>query len=404
MTFNPALRRLRHWFAIVLILTYCTKAAARPTEVLNVPVDDGIEIAVEIYLPNSRPKVLILMVPGTDGLGDSGLGNTIQANPPDYDNHEGWTQEFTKRGYAVAYYYNRGISRPQTCITGNSFEERRDAFVEKCIDGKVRTSLSLHQVTEDYQKVAERTAMYASQQGAPFVVIAASEGIHHVSKVLSKGYPKIAAIVGLSAPMTSLSDIFLYQLFRRQIFNALREAFSNCDVDEVALEELAKCVATPRNKAVLPDLLEVFAPNGKLIQRAHIDRLELEWFNYQSAVLNAIKNADPELYSAGSSFQGRAIPRAFSARYIKESLEECDSIAVRFSRFYDGPIVLIYGDGDYLLTEAAMKPPNRDNVEVVYVGNVGHSLKDPVSNSISPHVVMAIRRVLEKVELAAGAK
>lgn len=392
-------RLLRFVTTAILILSVDSSWAA-PTQVQNVSMGDHVSIALEIYFPKTDIGGIVLMVPGTDGLGDSWLGQTIRQPVPDYDGHGGLTELINGQGYAVAYYYNRGISPPRHCISGSTFEERRHSFVERCIDQDLRMSLTLGQVTDDLKRVLLHTSNLARQKHIPLLVFAASEGMFHLSKIveLKSAHIQIDAIVGLSAPMTSLCDIFYYQLYRERIFEALREAFDNCAGSHLAPDEISGCLRTGRSLAVREEIDQMFGSTRIGVDRDEISKLQKEWMEYQRNNIKAILEADPSIYSASSAFQGETIRRAYSVKYLQESLTDCDSIALRLSEFA-GPIYLIYGQNDAMLTSEAMRSPGYDNVKSVIIPGLDHSLKDPHADGFSNEVKSVFERILKTNKL-----
>ena len=181
----------------VALFSMSVAATAAPPSEFTVRSADGTEITGQVDGPMQTPRVAVLMVPGT-GVWDRdvrfGQGERSLV-------FKDLAQRMAARGLAVVRTDTRGVSAGATGPDAVSFA---------ALAGRTTTTM------RDDLAAAYDWARSSSGLGARCVILLAhSEGMHHVGRLAELGAPPPLAVIGIGADMEAPAVGFRWRMAER---------------------------------------------------------------------------------------------------------------------------------------------------------------------------------------------
>ena len=342
---------------------------------------DGHRSAIEVVLPQQRaPRGLIIVSPGSTGFSDPYLEGELQKPAYDPNSRGGLTVRLTEAGFGVAFFSQRGYTPLRTCVQGDTFLQRTHSVIEHCMNASIRASVTLSTITQDTGKVYLQLAEDPRTHGLNQISLAFSEGIFHISELVSKGYIHPIGIVGVGGPIESFSEVARLQLRREFHLNLAETAFRRCKRDVLDVSRILQCSGIqplPVNTAAMRDVL-----GADSISREQLALRRDYWNQFEHEFSKKYSNM-PVGTPTGGTFAGIPYPVGWSARYFSEILAETTTTG-DFLNNFKGKTIYIFGSLD-----SKVPVPKRGNCRlgrnsstaikmcnVVVVDGVGHGLED----------------------------
>jgi hypothetical protein len=345
-----------------------------------VTVDSPIVIPVEVFMPkNGVPLALVVVVPGSDGMADPYLLPDLLR--PGYEPNviSNMTNALLQSNYAVAYYSQRGLAPPKSCVVGSSYEQRLQSYSDKCVDVSIRANVSLSTITSDTQKIFSSLATHPRLSKLPQIAAALSEGLYHVAQLVQDKAIQPVGIISVGGPLESLADGMQYQNSHRYYFDLLDTAFAKCDTKTLRIEQTFSCAKIHPTQEKINALTKVFDGDsisiGDLVKRKNYFENETQKFYkaHSTLPLNALIT-----HSTGSR-----ITAIWSVRYYSEIFVAIQPISEKL-RTFNGGLILLYGAEDHRARPqkpgkcgVSLQAQNAKNhCEIIVLAGLGHALEN----------------------------
>lgn len=393
------------YIPILLLLSSVQAVLARESAVpfehfaIRTYVAEKIYIDVEVYFPKHQDaRAMVIVSPNSGGLADPYFDPEIAE--PKYlpDRRGGLTTALLDAGYAVAFYSQRGFASLASCVAGENFQARAASFVQACVSTAVRAKVSLSTITADTRAIYEAIAAHAKTRGLIQLALAYSEGMHHVSALAGQGLIKVAGIVGVGGPRSSLAAIWEYQMLGIHELQIAEKAFSLCSATVLNIDEIFACanaVPTQDDRTKMRALLG----SDKTSREGLALRRQMLVQQYAQGRAHYAASLESEVMEG--AFGGNSIAAAFSAHYYKEIFESHTSIVDQLSG-YQGRTKFLFGEFDHLFPELD-EPASRDWSEsartmpgAAIIPGVGHGLEDQ-RGFPTAHALAAIVQAIDEV-------
>jgi hypothetical protein len=330
-------------------------------------------------MPQGTPRALIVVVPGTDGISDPALIAELKQSEYRPDSRGGLTDLFLRANYAVAFYSQRGLAPPKSCISGNSYEQRLQAYADKCVDVSVRAQVSLRTVTSDTQKVFSALTKHPRLEQMPQIALGLSEGLYHIAQLVKEKAIQPRSIVAVGGPLEALSDAFDYQSNRKYYFHLIAAAFAECKTNNMRVEQVFLCGKTKPTPEKVNIIKELFDGDSTTI-----NNLAARKTLFENAVKQDIQ-ANLQLPANAittQSVDGRILG-IWSARRNTEVSLATESASEKMSSF-GGGLIFIFGAEDHRVRvpkagQCRTKLGAQSSTapcEIIVLEGIGHGLED----------------------------
>jgi hypothetical protein len=367
---------------------------------IDVEVDKGITVAIDVYMPlnNAKPKALVIVSPGSDGVGENVFErlNRGEGNPETSDQ---LADALTKAGYAVAFFWQRGYLRTKDCVKGNSYEEKQKSYVANCYIKEIRANSDLHTTTSDTEKVYEALSLNHLTRNLSVVSLAISEGSYHISKLIQLKKINPAGVVFIGGMFESLAETFAYQFRYDFYFDKMDLAFSKSKKDTISFADLVKYgginifIEPPRREPWKAQeamgaafITKVDAANRKVMLARKFQEFLFE--------LPTKPLGLPEY----GFFDGLLAPSAISSSYLPQAFKATTDIVDQLAE-YDRRVFFLYGSFESLIKLPSIYqcPHNKLQCKIEVIEGVGHYLQDQAGLR-PPQSLNAILNAIKEVQ------
>jgi type VI protein secretion system component Hcp len=370
---------------LTIILQGCSSTQVTK---INLKVEDGIYLPVDIYLPNSQPKALLIVSPGT-----SGNGNTMYADTSfhhkkiDFDNRGGLTETLLNNNYAVLYFNHRGLKRLQDCLKGDDFQQRMSSLIQDCTDRKIRAEYDFESALVDNTSIYQYVSQTEKLKNIPVISLALSEGSYHISKLIQsrKIFPQ--GIIFLGGLHGSIADVAFHQLSRAYYFKRIENTFSITKKDNVTVEDVIQhghinsMIDANNNTTALPIRLSELM-NGKSIDKA---TYELRKSLYQQEAKKFIQaqlsqREDTVIVSVtdfGEHLGKKIDPVSLNMKTLRQYYTDVTPVSERLKSFTN-PVIYLHGEFDANLDAPSSIFCQQQSFQCYakIIEGVGHGLDD----------------------------
>jgi hypothetical protein len=389
-------------FALFFQITACTAASKSfDKEELNIEVENNITVAVDLFFPNNLriAKALVIVSPGSDGTGDVYFDAEFKEKKYSSEYRGGLVKLFTDAGYAVAFFWQRGLIRNNQCINGQDYETRVKSYIENCYIKSIRGKTDLQATTLDTEKVYAYLAKHKFLKNTPLIALAISEGSHHISRLVELNKISPIGIVFVGGMYDSLKSTFLRQFRQDFYFEKIENFFKKTNKDSASLSDIAQYgnINTRFERSISPQWGLRITMGDVWINQ---DILELRRTGFREA-------SEAMLDKFVKNFVDGSVGRTFnqyentyynSAKYWQQALTSEKNVIDQLAH-YDKKVIYLYGSYDTLVripkqNECFIKTVK---CKVEIINGVGHSLEDesgfPPEKSLTA-ILMAVNEVV----------
>ncbi|WP_162057475.1 hypothetical protein [Undibacterium sp. KW1] len=345
---------------------------------MKILLDENVYTEIEIFSPLSKPRGIVVVVPGTGGLSDMYFGEEIAKKNYSPDSKGGLTEKLIGSGYTAVFYNQRGYSTLSKCITGDSLYLRSASFVSRCVDPEIRKTVTFSKITADTEKIFKALNQVVETQGVPQLVLAFSEGIYHVNSLIENKEIDPVGVVAVGGPLESISYVMKFQLGFEFYLNLIEKAFLHCDSDVLNVNQIINCSDSSAYTGIQNSLIT--AMGGQTISKKDLPARQ-EFFKkfVHDAFDKYLKISETE-YVNGSFLQF-VLPKNWSAAYYTEAFSSKKSSVERLRKF-PHKVIYMFGSLDHLV------PIHSDGIcvldglvasrtcQIEVVAGVGHGLED----------------------------
>lgn len=230
----------------VYLLLSSSTAAFCQTSIKKVSFDIPLKgvghIPTDLYIPTdiAVPKGLVIVTPGTSGMGDYYLEGSWRAKVPDYNQQGGIVQLLAAAGYASAFFWHSGIMRSKDCIEGETFETRKKSLLTNCYIKNIRQKADLNSATLATETAHKFLSENHLTNKLIKIALANSEGSYHVAKLIEARRIEVDGIVLIGGMLESLSSTFQYQFRKDYFFNKMERTFEITQKNQLTFAEFVK--------------------------------------------------------------------------------------------------------------------------------------------------------------------
>jgi len=345
----------------------------------QVEVSSNISISLDVYKPIAplKTKALVVVSPGSDGLGDLCVGKFLNDKTVNFHHRCGLVKIFVDKGYAVAFYSQRGLLRLSECLQGDDFESRRQSYSLNCYLPEVRKELDLYTTTDDTEKVYTFLSKLFEKNLA-VISLPTSEGSYHISKLVGAGKIKPIGVVLFSGVFGSMKNFWDHQRNYTIFFEKIEATFKHFNRDVITLDEIIEVnhldSEYERQKNKPWNFREFIGLD--VTSRNTIDIFYDKALKYKN--LWESRAADPTYKEpiAGDLY-GMTFPNYKSMDFARQLLTSTEKLSDSYKGF-PGKVIYVYGAFD-----RQMKIPPEGNCgipqtacQVKILQHVGHGLED----------------------------
>jgi hypothetical protein len=345
----------------------------------QVEVSSNISISLDVYKPIAplKTKALIVVSPGSSGLGDLCAGEFLNDKTVNFHHRCGLVKIFVDKGYAVAFYSQRGLLRLSECLQGDDFESRRQSYPLNCYLPEVRKELDLYTTTDDTEKVyAFLSKLF--EKNLAVISLPTSEGSYHISKLVGSGKIKPVGVVLAGGVYGSLKEAWDVQKSYTHYFEKIEATFKRFNKDVISLNEIIEVNYLDSDYEHQENNPSTFR---RFLGLEVTSRNKIDLF-YNMALKNKriweARVADLDYLSPLSDdFYGAATPNYKNINYLRQMLASTEKLSDSYKGF-PGKVIYVYGAFD-----RQMKIPPEGNCgipqtacQVKILQHVGHGLED----------------------------
>lgn len=314
---------------------------------LQITTFDHEVLNADLYFPKNRSgNALVVLIPGTSGLSDPFFMSAIKQ--PVYLPHfkGNLIDTLTSNRHMVMTYNQRGYRSLDKCVLGDNEASHIHSFLNNCVASELRSKVSLSIITQDTNSILQRAEAIAKQMGVPIVLVAFSEGMYHIAKILQSRGTRISALIGIGSPISTLSETFEQQLRRANFFQTIESAIKNCNlISNITATEIATC-ANKKIEGISYEELQQFF--GKLpLNKIEILIKKESSIENAKAVVSYYKNLKIA-HPINGWFGDQIMASNWSSAFFSEAYNDQTNIYETLSQM-NIPTYLLYGSNDTLV-------------------------------------------------------
>lgn len=357
---------------------------------------DKWTITVNITMPSNREYVsgIVFLIPGTDGVAEPDLFSVFDEEIEKKNQLTPIGRAVVEQGYAYVSFNTRGIHPLETCLLNSNEQPSLIKFRNRCIDKKIRKTISFEKVESDIEEVIRMVRDKPAFRNLKYVVLAVSEGGIHVSRLIRKKRISPDGIIGIGVPPMSPFELFRDQITQNVSYSKLRESLMNEEIEYISEEKL---------KDIFPIIQDETFQKLKFLVNLTPRGLNLERLNFQSQYMYSEFDKRIHLYTrkknpigTAINFYGLEIGNFVSGENNRNFLEDkvplIDSL-----KYYRGQRAFFYGEFDSVVAHKKQLVCNGNdnsaNCDYFEIPKVGHGLAD--SNNSYPKI--AIELILDSL-------
>lgn len=346
---------------------------------LNIEVDKGITVAVDVYMPSRlvSPRALVIVSPGSDGTAEA-VFEKLKREDTTLEDTDLLANALNNAGYAVALFWQRGFIRAKDCVKGSDYEERKKSYVANCYIREIRGKLDLNITTLDTEKVYKTLSVNRLTKGLPVVSLAISEGSHHVSKLIQLKKIDPEGVVFIGGIFDSLAETFAYQFRYDFYFEKIKFAFDKTKKDIISYNEMVDLGIL--NHLTDPPYIAPWhagiALGGLAITKSDVETRRVLFNNNYEKFITELPSKPLGVPTDGV-YDKLIAPSLISSSYIAQVFSSKTKIVDQLAT-YDGKVIFLYGSFENLIKLPANDacPYQKLNCKIEIINGVGHYLQE----------------------------